>query len=138
MLATPEQLALFQGFDTTGVDTARESAGQNLLDMTRGEGLSSLGGGFGGRADTVSQSIDESQQSFEGLVQGEVKDFGSQVLGTAADIISGGGEFKTFDTATGAPTGAPQSSLPNSSWIRKSQDGTKVYLWNGSEWEEQG
>tara|TARA_Y100001937_G_scaffold20113_1_gene27991 strand:- start:197 stop:2041 length:1845 start_codon:yes stop_codon:yes gene_type:complete len=136
--ATPEQLALFQGFDTTGVDTARVRAGQNLLNMTGGEGLSSLGGGFGGRADAVSQGIDESQQSFEGLVQGEVKDFESQVLGTAADVISGGGEFKTFDTATGAPTGAPEGSVFNRSWIRKSQDGTKVYLWNGSEWEEQG
>jgi len=28
--------------------------------------------------------------------------------------------------------------LPNSSWIRKSQDGTKVYIWTGSEWKEQG
>ena len=131
--ATPEQLALFQGFDTTGVDTARVSAGQNLLNMTGGEGLSSIGGGFGGRADTVSQSIDESQQSFEGLVQGEVKDFGSQVLGTAADIISGGGEFEL----AGAPTSPPSTSYPSSSWMQIGTDG-RPYVWTGSRWTDGG
>ena len=131
--ATPDQLALIQGFDTTGVDTARESAGQNLLNMTGGEGLSSLGGGFGGRADTVSQSIDESQQSFEGLVQGEVKDFGSQVLGTAADIISGGGEFEL----AGAPTSPPSTSYPSSSWMQIGTDG-RPYVWTGSRWTDGG
>ena len=66
-------------------------------------------------------------------MQGEVKDFGSQVLGTAADIISGGGEFEL----AGAPTSPPSTSYPSSSWMQIGTDG-RPYVWTGSRWTDGG
>ena len=105
LTADDTQLPLFQTFDSTGIQRATEGAGQSLLGMTGGQGLSSVGGGggFGVQQSAISQMVEQGQKSLEQQIQDEKKAFKSQTLGTAADIIAGGGEFEkvastpTFD-----------------------------------------
>ena len=74
------------------------------------------------------------QQSYDQGIADEAKAFESQVKGTAADLISGGAEFKVADSVPKQPpTSPPASSVPNASWMRQGADGRK-YVWTGSEW----
>ena len=94
--ATPEQLALFESFDPSGVGKARQELGQGLLGMTSGQGISSGGGGFGAQQSSISEAVEKSQKSLEDQIQDEQTAFESKTLGTAADIVAGDGEFKTI------------------------------------------
>ena len=96
LTATPEQLALFQSFDPTSISRATQGAGQSLLGMTGGQGLASAGGGFGAQQSAISKMVEQGQKSLEQQIQDEQKAFESQTLGTAADIVAGGGEFGTY------------------------------------------
>lgn len=123
--ATPEQLALFQRFDPTGISRAAEGAGQSLLGMTGGQGLASAGGGFGAQQSAISQTVEQGQKSLEREIEDEQKSYQSQVMGTAADIVAGGGEFREY-----LHTNAPQNPNVGDTYAR----GGKEYEWNGSQW----
>ena len=117
--ATPEQLALFQRFDPSGIQRATEGASQSLLGMTGGQGLASAGGGFGAQQSAISQIVEQGQKSLEQQIQDEQKAFESQTLGTAADIVAGGGEFgtiastPTFDSLSDVNLGTYQGDTIN-------------------------
>jgi hypothetical protein len=96
MTATPEQLALFESFDPSGVGKADRKSVQGLLGMTSGQGISSGGGGFGKQQSSISEAVEKSQKSLEDQIQDEQTAFESKTLGTAADIVAGDGEFKTI------------------------------------------
>lgn len=134
LTADDKQLALFQAFDPTGVQRATESAGQSLLDMTGGQGLASAGGGFGAQQSAISQMVEQGQKSLEQQIQEEQKAFESQTLGTAADIVAGGGEFGTYGGSGTAfiPPGAPPTPEQNETY---NYAGTE-YVWNGTRWVE--
>ncbi len=132
LTADDNQLALFQAFDPSGVETARESTGQNLLNMTGGQGLASGGGGFGAQQSAISQMVEQGQKSLEQQIQDEQKAFESQTLGTAADIVAGGGEFGTYGGSGTAfvPPGAPESPAQGALY---NYLGTE-YEWTGTRW----
>jgi hypothetical protein len=117
--ADDKQLALFQAFDPTGIQRATEGAGQSLLGMTGGQGLASAGGGFGAQQSAISQMVEQGQKSLEQQIQDEQKAFESQTLGTAADIVAGGGEFgtiastPTFDNLSDVNLGTYQGDTIN-------------------------
>ena len=119
MTATPEQLALFQSFDPSGVEKASQQLGQGLLGMTAGQGLSSGGGGFGAQQSAIAQAVEGGQKSLEDQIQDETTAYQSQVMGTAADIVAGGGEFgkvastPTFENVNDANLGMYQGDTIN-------------------------
>ena len=129
--ATPEQLALFQRFDPTGISRATEGAGQSLLGMTAGQGLASAGGGFGAQQSSISQIVEQGQKSLEQQIQDQKKAFESQTLGTVADIVSGGGEFDTIN-----PLDNYENPLntPGSTVGEELNYAGKTYIWSGSNW----
>ena len=132
--ATPEQLALFESFDPSGVGKASQQLGQGLLGMTAGQGLSSGGGGFGAQQSAIAEAVEGGQKSLEDQIQDETTAYQSQVMGTAADIVAGDGEFKVADSVPKQPpTSPPTSPLPNSSWFQEGADGRR-YVWTGSQW----
>jgi len=119
LTADDTQLALFQRFDPSGISRATEGAGQSLLGMTGGQGLASAGGGFGAQQSAISQMVEQGQKSLEQQIQDEQKAFESQTLGTAADIVAGGGEFgtiastPTFDSLSDVNLGTYQGDTIN-------------------------
>tara|TARA_Y100000401_G_scaffold42259_1_gene32151 strand:+ start:873 stop:2102 length:1230 start_codon:yes stop_codon:yes gene_type:complete len=127
LTATPEQLALFQSFDPSGVGKARQALGQGLLGMTAGQGLSSGGGGFGAQQSDIAQAVEASQKSLEEQIQDETTAYQSQTLGTAADIVAGGGEFGTI------PTLSPiVNQLPTTNQGSVTYNG-QTYVWSEEE-----
>ena len=132
LTADDNQLALFQAFDPTGIQRATEGAGQSLLGMTGGQGLASAGGGFGAQQSAISQMVEQGQKSLEQQIQDEQKAFESQTLGTAADIVAGGGEFGTYGGSGTAfvPPGAPESPAQGALY---NYLGTE-YEWTGTRW----
>jgi hypothetical protein len=125
MTATPEQLKLFQSFDPSGVGKASQQLGQGLLGMTAGQGLSSGGGGFGAQQSAIAQAVEGGQKSLEDQIQDEQTAYQSQVLGTTADIVAGGGEFGTYTAPP--PT---VSNLPTADQGDVTYNGTE-YVWDG-------
>ena len=145
LTADDTQLALFQAFDPSKIQSATQATGESLLGMTGGQGLASAGSGFGSQQRAVSQAVGQAQQALEGEIEEEQKAFESQTLGTAADIVAGGGEFGTFggsgtttaQTEGGGTTtipGAPSNPTPDQ---RYSYAG-RVYEWddNAGQWFE--
>lgn len=90
------QLGLFESFDPSGIQQSTQNIGQEISTQTGGQGLSSLGGGFGAKTDLVSTMAKQGQDTLENKIKQEQKDYESGVLGTAADIVAGGGEFQTY------------------------------------------
>ena len=133
---TSDQLALFQQFDPTQVQQAKTGAEQSLLSMTGGMGLSSLGGGFGGRQRAATSAIGRGEDLIGDTIEQEQRAYESQVLGTAADLIAGGAEFgKKTEDRTYVPTDNPNWNPPPSptEGATYSFDGEN-YIYNGSEW----
>ena len=146
LTADDTQLALFQAFDPTGIQKATEGAGQSLLGMTGGQGLASAGGGFGAQQSAISQMVEQGQKSLEQQIQDEQKAFESQTLGTAAQIVAGGGEFGTYGgsgTTTAQTQGGGTTSIsgapanPDDGDTFQALNG-KVYEWdaNAGSWFE--
>jgi hypothetical protein len=126
MTATPEQLALFQSFDPSGVGKASQQLGQGLLGMTAGQGLSSGGGGFGAQQSAIAEAVEGGQKSLEDQIQDETTAYQSQVMGTAADIVAGGGEFGKVSSSS-APTNV--TTLPISDEGSVIHNG-QLYTWS--------
>ena len=125
--ATPEQLALFESFDPSGVGKASQQLGQGLLGMTAGQGLSSGGGGFGAQQSAIAEAVEGGQKSLEDQIQDETTAYQSQVMGTAADIIAGDGEFGKVSSYS-APTNV--TTLPIS------DEGSVIYNGQLYTWSE--
>jgi len=90
---TNQQLKLFQSFDPTQIQQAKTGAEQSLMSMTGGMGLSSAGGGFGAKQRAATSAIGAGQDMIGDVTEQASKDYESQVLGTAADLVAGGAEF---------------------------------------------
>jgi len=90
---TNQQLKLFQSFDPTQIQQAKTGAEQSLMSMTGGMGLSSAGGGFGAKQRATTSAIGAGQDMIGDVTEQASKDYESQVLGTAADLVAGGAEF---------------------------------------------
>tara|TARA_E500000305_G_C4022657_1_gene239845 strand:+ start:1739 stop:3031 length:1293 start_codon:yes stop_codon:yes gene_type:complete len=103
---TNQQLKLFQSFDPTQIQQAKTGAEQSLMSMTGGMGLSSAGGGFGAKQRATTSAIGAGQDMIGDVTEQASKDYESQVLGTAADLVAGGAEFGEL-----APTDQSQSQL---------------------------
>lgn len=145
LVADDTQLGLFQAFDPTAIGRARETTGQNLLDMTLGQGLASAGGGFGAQQSAISKMVEQGQKSLEQQIQDEQKDFESQTLATAGDIVAGGGTFgqvyggaKTAQTAGGGTTAISGAPANPDDGDRFQAFNGKVYEWdaNAGSWFE--
>ncbi len=91
---TEEQLKLFQSFDPTQIQQAKTGAEQSLMSMTGGMGLSSTGGGFGAKQRAATSAIGAGQDLVGDTTEQAQKSFESQTLGTAADLVAGGAEFR--------------------------------------------
>lgn len=138
LTADDTQLALFQAFDPTEIQSATQATGESLLGMTGGQGLASAGSGFGSQQRAVTQAVGQAQQSLEGQIEAEKRGFESQTLGTAADIVAGGGEFGTYGgsgTTTAQTEGGGTTTIPNAP--SNPEDGD-LYTWNNVtyEWSE--
>jgi hypothetical protein len=132
LTADDKQLALFQAFDPTRIQSATQATGESLLGMTGGQGLASAGSGFGSRQRAVSQAVGQAQQALEGEIEAEQKAFESQTLGTAAQIVAGEGEFGTYGGSgtTFVPPGAPENPAQGALY---NYLGTE-YEWTGTRW----
>ena len=96
LTATPEQLALFEGMDTTGIQDLATglqdtigTAGVNLSQQQVSSGF----GGAGAGAQALSQQRKASEKVLATGIERAKTEFKSKTLGTAADIVAGGGEF---------------------------------------------
>ena len=100
--------------------------------------------------------VEQGQKSLEQQIQDEQKAFESQTLGTAADIVAGGGEFGTIVDPPETPsyntlglnvTNPYQEAIDNANlqFNQTNPDGTSVgetatdsfgnvFRWNGTEW----
>ena len=125
--ATPEQLALFESFDPSGVGKASQQLGQGLLGMTAGQGLSSGGGGFGAQQSAIAEAVEGGQKSLEDQIQDEQTAYQSQVLGTAAGIVEGGGEFGKVTTAPSVVTSLPSVNQGAVNYLGQ------TYVWSEEE-----
>ena len=153
---TDEQLALFQQFDPTGLQGTAESLRMGQISGARQARQQQAGTGFagaGGVEQAQSAISRAAQRAFGTAVGQEQARFTSDVLGTAADIVAGGGEFRKYfgdqseayeDASNpvgpaGAPTSPPAGSgmqgMPdqNIGAQEKGPDG-QTYEWNGSSW----
>ena len=151
-----EQKKLFQSFDPTQIQRTTQDLSQGLLGMTSGQGLSSQGGGFGAQQRNISQALDQSQQALQGQIASAQRDFESQTLGTAADIVAGGGEIEEIVDPPEPPSyntlglnvqNPYQAAIDNANFQfnQANPDGTEVgetatdingnvFRWNGTEW----
>tara|TARA_R100001224_G_scaffold113105_1_gene97370 strand:+ start:354 stop:1688 length:1335 start_codon:yes stop_codon:yes gene_type:complete len=160
--ATPEQLAMFQKFDKTGINRATQATSQNLIDATLGEGIGSASGGFGAQQSAVSKMVQDAGKSLEQRRQDEIQDFQSQTLADLAMLEEQGVEFTqaagqsdqffgqegtgymgsgfgggAFGGDTGTTTGPQTSPLVNPGTYvgeQVSYNGQN-YQWDGSSWQ---
>ena len=125
-----EQKKLFQSFDPTQIQSTTQDLSQGLLGMTSGQGLSSQGGGFGAQQRNISQALDQSQQALQGQIESAQRDFESQTLGTAADLVSGGAEIEVSENIPQQPPENPGSLFE----IQEGADG-RMYRFTFNGWE---
>jgi len=152
---TSEQLALFQQFDPTGLQSTAQSLRMGQISGARQARQQQAGTGFagaGGVEQAQSAIARAAQRAFGTAVGQEQQRFVSDTLGTAADIVAGGGEFRGYfgDQAdayedasnpvgpAGAPTSPPAGGASgaldqNIGTQEKGPDG-QTYEWNGSSW----
>ena len=125
---TDEQRKLFEGMDTTSIGKAKTGVEQGLLSMTSGEGLSSAGGAFGAQQRGVTSAVESGQEIVADTTEEALKTFESKTMGTAADIIAGGGEFQT--ALGGAPPVVDTLPLTNEGSVNY---GGQTWVWSEEE-----
>ena len=127
-----KELRLFEQFDPTQIQQAKEGAEQSLMSMTGGMGLSSVGGGFGSKQRAATSAIGAGQDMIGDVTEQSQKAFESQTLGTAADLIAGGADLGVNVNAPLQPPDEPTSyTFPGTS--RVGADG-RTYIWTGVSW----
>ena len=127
---TPEQLALFEQFDPTQLQQVTQGLQQGLLGGTLEGQQHQAKAGFGGMGATKYGQEQQRKTAHEQFASEKTKAataFESKTLGTAADIIAGGGEFNTYETM-----------WPSVDYIPASNQGTvnykgTIYVWSEEE-----
>jgi len=147
IMATPNQLALFEKFDPSQLNKLKESMSQSLLGMSSGEGLASVGSGFGAQQAYKQDVIEGAQESLLDATTDSTKAFASKTLGEVARMEDKGVNFLSLDlinrlTGTGdtGSTGPQQTSPLDSPGEFAGQTinyNGQTYSWNGSEWQNQ-
>jgi len=125
LTATPDQLALFEAFDPYDIIKARKEIGQAVSDTTGG-GISSVDTGFGASQGSLMEMLEKGEESYQDTISSEQKEFASQTLGTAADIVAGGGNIAGYKHIN-----APKNPNLNDTYSR----GSEKYYWDGSQWK---
>ena len=123
MSASPEQLALFEQFDPTSLNTLAQSLQGSLLSGTQQAQQQQAGMGFAGSG-AIQRAQEQQRESAMGQLESAqeqaARDFESQTLGQAARMIEGDAVFEEF--------GSSNSSLPNTvSTLPTSNQGTVIY-----------
>jgi len=136
LMPTAEQLAMFQDFDPSVINRAKQQSEQGLLSMTGGMGLSSVGGGFGARQRAGSEAVETAGERIGDVAEQAQTDYESQVLGTMADLVAGGAEFGSkAEDRTYVPTDNPGWNPPVAQNEGSSYEfNGKTYYWDGNEW----
>ena len=96
---TDVQLEQFAAFDTTGIDKAKEEASKSLLDMTGGQGLASLGAGFGGKGQRFQTALDTTREGIEDTTTSALSAYASGIVDQAADMEASGDGLQTTEEA---------------------------------------
>ena len=127
LTATPEQLALFESFDPFGIQKATQQIGQSVTGATGGQGVASVDSSFGRSQRSLLDMLQAGQEQLQDTITTEQKAFESKTLGTAADIVSGGGRF---GTVYNPPPSVPE--LPTSNQGSVTYNG-QTYVWSEEE-----
>ena len=93
---TPEQLKLFADMDPTQIQNLARGLQENLLTGTQQstqQQVQSGFGGFGAGQQAMSQMRQSAQEGLSRGIEQAQRDFTSQTLGTAADLVAGGAEL---------------------------------------------
>ena len=110
--ASPEQLALFEQFDSSSLNELASGLQSSLLSGTQQAQQQQAGMGFAGSGAVQQQQAQQRESAmdqFESAQERAAKQFESQTLGEAASMIGQGAEFSDFTAPP--PT---VSSLPTS------------------------
>ena len=95
---TPEQASLISDFDPSSIESAKSQYEQNLLGMTGGMGLSSMGTGFGARARAGQQALSSASEAIGDVTSEAESQYESSVLSQMADLVAGGAEIQVPDS----------------------------------------
>ena len=108
---TPEQLKLFADMDPTQIQNLARGLQENLLTGTQQFAQQQAQSGFAGSGagqQAMSQMRQSAQEGLSRGIEQAQRDFTSQTLGTAADLVAGGAEFASLAPT---PVGGAGSSF---------------------------
>ena len=130
MSASPEQLALFEQFDPTSLNTLAQSVQGSLLSGTQQAQQQQAGMGFAGSG-AIQQAQEQQRESAMGQLESAqeqaARDFESQTLGQAARMIEGDAVFGDYTPPPPPPTVVTE--LPDSNIGNVNYNGT-IYQWS--------
>jgi hypothetical protein len=95
---SPEQASLISDFDPSSIESAKSQYEQNLLGMTGGMGLSSMGTGFGARTRAGQQALSSASEAIGDVTSEAEAQYESSVLSQMADLVAGGAEIEVPDS----------------------------------------
>ena len=122
---TPEQASLISDFDPSSIESAKSQYEQNLLGMTGGMGLSSMGTGFGARTRAGQQALSSASEAIGDVTSEAEAQYESSVLSQMADLVAGGAEIEVPDSVPfQPPTGEGTSGE------RKMGADNREYIWS--------
>jgi|LULO01.1.fsa_nt_gb hypothetical protein len=122
---SPEQMAVMQQYDPSGVQRAAQNLSSSLLGMTQQNLASQAGAGFAGATGAsqyrAGQASGQAQQALADTTQQSIRDYQSQVLGDVGDLVAGGADIRMV-----APTTNPNWNPPS---------GATNYTFEGKEYK---
>ena len=122
---SPEQMAVMQQYDPSGVQRAAQNLSGGLLGMTQQNLASQAGAGFAGATGAsqyrAGQASGQAQQALADTTQQSIRDYQSQVLGDVGDLVAGGADIRMV-----APTTNPNWNPPS---------GATNYTFEGKEYK---
>ena len=141
MTTTPEQLALFEQFDDTALNQLAKGLQDNLLSGTQQAAQQQAGAGFAGSGAVQQAQAQQRERAMEDLTSAQeqaARDFESQTLGQAAQMIQEGAEFggvreePQFEQAPTEEAGwsPPQNPQQGATYAFNNQN----WIWDGSNW----
>lgn len=141
MTTTPEQLALFEQFDDTALNQLAKGLQDNLLSGTQQAAQQQAGAGFAGSGAVQQAQAQQRERAMEDLTSAQeqaARDFESQTLGQAAQMIQEGAEFgglreePQFEQAPTEDAGwsPPQNPQQGATYAFNNQN----WIWDGSNW----
>jgi len=122
---TPEQASLISDFDPSSIESAKSQYEQNLLGMTGGMGLSSMGTGFGARTRAGQQALSSASEAIGDVTSEAEAQYESSVLSQMADLVAGGAEIEVPDSVPFQP---PTGGGTNGE--RKIGADNREYIWS--------